>query len=112
MSLEWEGEALDRQSAKDAARQREALLAGQVGEPITIANEFAEITVRRVETRNGSRLLIDAPKSGQWVAIDPLELEALTWQTPHTFSAMIARPFAPLYEDDRGIYDSSDTKEH
>ena len=52
--------------------------------------------MRRVETRNGSRLLIESPKSGQWVALCPLELEALTWQGPQTFSAMIGHPFGPL----------------
>lgn len=62
--------------------------------------------MRRVETRNGSRLLIDAPRAGQWVAIDPIELEALTWQTPDTFSAMIARPFEPLFVEGVGTYDA------
>lgn len=33
-------------------------------EPITIANEFTEVVVRRIDTRNGSRLLISAPRSG------------------------------------------------
>ena len=36
----------------------------------------------RVETRNGARLLIESPRSGQWIALCPLELEALTWQNP------------------------------
>ncbi|TDV56446.1 hypothetical protein [Actinophytocola oryzae] len=67
-----------------------------VGEPITIANEFAEIRVRRVDTRNGSRLLVESPRSGQWITLCPLELESLTWQTPLTFSAMIGHPAAPL----------------
>ena len=71
----------------------------RVGAPISIANEFSEIRVSRVETRNGSRLLIESPRSGQWVALDPLELEALTWQTTATFSAMIAQPFAPMFPE-------------
>lgn len=65
---------------------------------ITLANEFSEIRVRKVETRNGARLLIESPKSGQWVTLCPLELEALTWQGPQTFSAMIGHPFGPLIE--------------
>jgi len=73
-----------------------ALTARQSGAPIEVANEFAQVRVRRVETRNGSRLLIESPKSGQWVALCPLELEALTWQGPQTFSAMIGHPFGPL----------------
>jgi hypothetical protein len=83
--------------------QRRALAVRQRGDAIEIANEFAEVRVSRVETRNGSRLLIESPKSGQWVALCPLELEALTWQGPQTFSAMIGQPFGPLIgQDDEG----------
>jgi hypothetical protein len=60
-----------------------------VGEPITIANEFTEVVVRRVDTRNGARLLISAPKSGRSITLDALEIEALTWQTPDTLAAMV-----------------------
>lgn len=75
-----------------------ALTARQTGAAIEVANEFAQVRVLRVETRNGARLLIESPKSGQWVALCPLELEALTWQGPQTFSAMIGHPFGPLFE--------------
>ena len=88
-------EAGARAAARAAAKRRE-LLARQTGEPIELGNEFAEIRVCRVETRNGSRLLIDSPKSGQWIALCPLELEALTWQAPQTFSAMIGHPSGSL----------------
>lgn len=71
-----------------------------MGEPIVIANEFSEVHISRANTRNGSRLLIESPKSGQWVTLDPLELEALTWQTERTFSAMVGTPFAPLFPED------------
>jgi hypothetical protein len=81
----------------DVRRQR--LLENTVGEPLVIANEFAEIHVVCVQTRNGVRLLIDSPKSGQWITVDPLELEALTWQGPATFSAMVGRPFEPLVRE-------------
>nr|WP_227999255.1 dihydrodiol dehydrogenase [Nocardia australiensis] len=79
------------------------LLAGRDGEPLTLGNEFAEVRISKVRTRNGVRLLIEAPKSGQWVTLDPLELEALTWQSASTFSAMVGRPFVPLFseEDER-----------
>lgn len=70
------------------------------GEPIVLGNEFAEVRVCRIETRNGSRLLIESPRSGQWVTLCPLEVEALTWQNPQTFSRMLGRPFGPLFEDD------------
>ena len=78
------------------------LRARMVGEAIELGNEFAQVRVCRVETRNGSRLLIESPKSGQWVALCPLELEALTWQGPQTFSAMIGHPFGPLIEPEDG----------
>ena len=76
------------------------LLAHPTGDPITIANEFAEVQVVRVETRNGARLLVRAPRSGQWVALCPVQLEALTWQNEATFSAMVGNPNQPLLADD------------
>jgi hypothetical protein len=98
--LQWEGEAEDAAATVRAAAELRKLKAHQSGEAISIGNEFAEIRVSRVETRNGSRLLIESPKSGQWVALCPLEVEALTWQNPQTFSAMIGHPFGPLFETD------------
>jgi hypothetical protein len=77
----------------------EQLLQGAVGEPLTVANEFTEVVVRRVETRNGSRLLISAPRTGQWISLDALEVEALTWQNTRTLEAMVGNPYAPLLPD-------------
>ncbi|MGQ0370217.1 hypothetical protein [Leucobacter sp. Z1108] len=99
MTLEWEGAEQDRLAAIEAAEHRQRLIARTRGIPLVIANEFSEIRVSHVETRNGSRLLIESPKSGQWVALDPLELEALTWQTTQTFSEMIASPFEPMFPE-------------
>ena len=67
---------------------------------ISLGNEFAEIRVSRLETRNGSRLLIESTRTGQWVALCPLEVEALTWQGPRTFSEMIGHPMEPLFRED------------
>ncbi|MDT5047805.1 MAG: hypothetical protein QOJ56_405 [Mycobacterium sp.] len=78
------------------------LLNGAVGEPITLANEFTEVVVRRVDTRNGSRLLICAPKSGRWISLDALEVEALTRQNARTLAAMVGNFSAPLLPDDGG----------
>jgi hypothetical protein len=78
------------------------LLNGTVGEPITVANEFAEVVVRRVDTRNGSRLLIHAPRSGRWISLDALEVEALTRQNARTFTAMVGNAAGPLLSDDDG----------
>ena len=77
----------------------EQLIAGAVGEPLTVANEFTEVVVRRVDTRNGSRLLIGAPRTGRWISLDALGLEALTWQNPRTMAAMVGNSGAPLLPD-------------
>ena len=76
------------------------LLNGAVGEPLTVANEFTEVVVRRVDTRNGSRLLICAPKSGRWISLDALEVEALTRQNACTLAAMVGNASAALLPDD------------
>jgi hypothetical protein len=76
------------------------LLNGAVGEPLTVANEFTDVEVRRVDTRNGSRLLIYAPKSGQWISLDALEVEALTRQNTRTLAAMVGNSSGPLLPDD------------
>lgn len=75
------------------------LLNGAVGEPLTVANEFTEVVVRRVDTRNGSRLLIHAPKSGRWISLDALEVEALTRQNVRTLAAMVGNCSGPLLPD-------------
>lgn len=99
MKLAWEGEAEDAVAAARAGSELETLRAQAEGEPLRIGNEFSEITVSKVLTRNGARLLIESPKSGQWITLDPLELESLTWQSSATFSAMVGNPFAPLFPE-------------
>ena len=79
---------------------QQQLLDGAAGDPISVANEFTEVVVRRVDTRNGSRLLISAPRSGQWITLDALEVEALTWQNPRTLAAMVGNSHAPLLPDE------------
>jgi hypothetical protein len=69
-------------------------------EPLTIANEFTEVEVRRVDTRNGSRLSITAPKSGRWITLDALEVEALTRQNARTLAAMVGNVNGPLLPDE------------
>jgi hypothetical protein len=96
--LRWDDDEEDTAAAERAAAERRTLLDHQRGEAIVLGNEFADVRVCRVETRNGSRLLIESPRSGQWVALCPLEVEALTRQNTATFSAMIGKPFGPLVE--------------
>jgi hypothetical protein len=62
---------------------------------LELANEFAAVSVRRVNTRNGVRLEIAAPKLGTRIRLCPLELETLTWQSSDTFSGFLSTPFGP-----------------
>jgi hypothetical protein len=64
-------------------------------EALIVANEFAEVFVRRVPTRNGVRLEVSSPRLHRAIRLDPLQLEALTWQGSATFSAMLSEPFGP-----------------
>lgn len=57
---------------------------------IRLGNEFTEVVVERVRTRNGARLRISVPSSGRQILLCPLELEALTWQDHEMFSQLLA----------------------
>ena len=60
--------------------------------PIELGNEFSQVVVERVRTRNGARLRISVPASGREILLCPLELEALTWASPDLFSQLLASP--------------------
>ena len=62
---------------------------------IRLANEFGEVVVERVATRNGARLRISVPASGRSILLCPLELEALTWQDHEFFTKLLATPHGP-----------------
>ena len=62
---------------------------------IRLANEFSEVVVERVHTRNGARLRICVPASGRSILLCPLELEALTWQDHELFTALLQTPHGP-----------------
>lgn len=68
--------------------------------PMILANEYAQVHVRRVDTHNGVRLEISSPRLGRRIQLCPLELESLTWQTPETFSAFLETPFGPEEQDE------------
>jgi hypothetical protein len=59
---------------------------------IRLGNEFSEVVLERVQTRNGARLRISVPASGRSILLCPLELEALTWQDHDMFSQLLSRP--------------------
>ena len=66
------------------------------GEPvIRLANEFTEVVVERVRTRNGARLRIFVPSSGRQIMLCPLELEALPWQDHELFTVLLESPRGP-----------------
>jgi hypothetical protein len=66
-----------------------------VSERSELANEFARVTVSVVETGNGVRLRIESSRLGRSIDLDPLELEALTWQTHDLFTRLLAEPYGP-----------------
>jgi len=79
-----------------AESERAEMQASTTGPAIEVANEFAEVRVQKIATRNGVRLLVESPRSGQWIALCPLQLEALTRQDEQVCSAMIANPYGPM----------------
>ena len=66
-----------------------------MADEIRLANEFSEVVVERVPTRNGARLRISVPASGRSIMLCPLELEALTWQDHDLFSRLLQTPHGP-----------------
>jgi hypothetical protein len=85
--------SVERPSSLDLAPGERA------GPDFALANEFATVRVRRVETRNGVRLEISSPRLGRIIRLDPLALESLTWQTMETFSGFLREPFGPDEEE-------------
>jgi hypothetical protein len=67
---------------------------------IVIGNEFSEVRIRLVQGHNGDRVVIESLRSDHSISLCPLELEALTWQDTATFTAMIAHPLKPMFEED------------
>jgi hypothetical protein len=61
---------------------------------IVIANEFAHVTVWRVNTAEGGLIRISAPKRERSVQLDAAALWALAGEPAETFSALLAD--APL----------------
>lgn len=62
---------------------------------IELANEFAVVRVRKVNTRNGARLEIKSPKLGLTSYFDPVQLESLTWADYKMFSKLLETPWGP-----------------
>lgn len=58
--------------------------------PIVIANEFVEVVVSRVHTRNGVRLDVWSPRRGSRVQLDAVILDCLSYQPPSAFTDLLA----------------------
>lgn len=58
------------------------------GRGFTISNEFAQVEVRRVATRNGERLEVRDRETGSAIRLDALELESLTWVDNERFDEL------------------------
>ena len=72
---------------------------GHADQPtITIANEFAEVRSRKVFTRNGERLEIDAFRRNSLIQLDAVELESLSWQSHETISKLLEASIGPDWE--------------
>lgn len=65
------------------------------GPIITIVNEFAEIRIQKVYTRNGERLRMESYRRGSEILLDAIQLESLTWQTPDDFSRLLTASIGP-----------------
>jgi hypothetical protein len=74
------------------------------GPVITIVNEFAEIRIQKIYTRNGERLRVASYRRGSEILLDAIQLESLTWQTPEGFSRLLTASIGP---DDMTGIDSS-----
>lgn len=58
---------------------------------IVIANEFADVVVRKVDTRNGMRLAIQSPRRGTTVLLDAVALDCLSFQPPELITELLTR---------------------
>lgn len=63
--------------------------------PILIANEFADVVVRKIDTRNGMRLDIWSPRRGSRIMLDAVALDCLSFQDPELITELLARRPAP-----------------
>lgn len=54
---------------------------------IRIVNEFADVTVKKVDTRNGHRLSIQSQKGS--IELDATSLECISWQDKELFSELL-----------------------
>lgn len=59
--------------------------------PIVVSNEFADVVITRVRTRNGLRLDIWSPRRGTRVQLDAVELDCLSYQPKEIYTEMLSQ---------------------
>ena len=69
-------------------------------ESIDITNEFATVKVKKVYTKNGTRLEIYSPKLGSRIVLSAIELESLTWQDKSIFDKFLSDPYGKVNNND------------
>jgi hypothetical protein len=68
-------------------------------DPITVSSEFALAELEHIDTPEGPRLRIEAPKLGYDIEVGPRELAWLTTRTHETFTEWLETPFGPGGDD-------------
>ncbi|MGC1210365.1 MAG: hypothetical protein WA890_03730 [Micromonospora sp.] len=58
--------------------------------PIVVSNEFADVVVTQVRSRNGVRLDIWSPRRGSRIQLDAVALDCLSYQSPDVITQMLA----------------------
>lgn len=58
--------------------------------PIVVSNEFADVVVTLVRSRNGVRLDIWSPRRGSRIQLDAVALDCLSYQSPEIITQMLA----------------------
>lgn len=64
---------------------------GGVDGPVLISNEFADVVVRKVMTRNGMRLEIWSPRRGSSVLLDAVALDCLSYSSPELITELLSQ---------------------
>ena len=62
----------------------------RAGESLGIGNEFTGVQVRKVWTRQGERLELFVPRSGDRILLDAMQLEIVARQAPERFTQLFA----------------------
>ena len=79
----------------DLAARSESAADDDVDCEFTLSNEYADIVVRSVESPDGDRLIIEAPKKHFSVRVDAEGLAGLAAQDTSIFSEFLETPHGP-----------------